>query len=93
VSPDMISNSSLFTHKEGNEYSCRSDIVLQGYSLTANDIIRVESASYDALMGIAGFIAQKIMQPNVNILLFSCDSITLSKYSTHELEAVYNAYR
>jgi hypothetical protein len=61
--------------------------------LKAKDVVRVESPSYDALMEIADYTSQQLLQPGINVLLFSCDSITLSKYSTHELEAVYNAYR
>ncbi len=93
VAPDMVSSSKLFVHTAGSLYSCTMDTVWQGYQLKANDIIRVESASNSDLVQVARFTSQQVTNPDVNVAFFSCDSITLSKYSTDELEAVYNTYR
>ena len=93
VAPADVSGNKLFTHTGDNIYSCKADTVWQGFSLKAKDELRVESPSYDAIMDIATFTSKQLTQPDVNVLLFSCDSITLSKYSTHELESVYNSYR
>lgn len=93
VSPESVGTSKLFTHTEANLYTCKTDTSWQGFNLKAKDEVRVESPSYEALMKIAAFTSQRIERANLNVLLFSCDSITLSKYSKNELESVYNAYR
>ena len=93
VSPEAVRASKLFVHTDANIYSCKTDTTWQGFSLRAKDELRVESPSYQALMDIASYTSKQILRPEVNILLFSCDSITLSKYSMNELESVYNSYR
>jgi hypothetical protein len=93
VSPDAVVASKLFVHTNANIYSCKADTTWQGFSLKEKDELRVESPTYDALMDIASFTSKQIVRSDLNVLLFSCDSITLSKYSINELESVYNSYR
>ena len=93
VTPDMVTGSPLFDKQKGDLYTCKTDTVWQGYPLKAKDIIRAEKVSIGDLTDIAHFTSQQVTRPDMNVLLFSCDSITLSKYSPDELEAVYNAYR
>ncbi len=93
VTPDMVSGCRLFDKQTGDLYACKADTMWQGYPLKANDIIRAEQVSPDALMAAARYTSQQIARQDMNIVLFSCDSITLSKYSPDELEAVYNTYR
>ena len=93
VKPDGVRNSGLFDHKGNDLHTCKADTTWEGYSLKKGDIIRAESASYEALRQVAQFTTKQLPQSRLNVLLFSCDSITLSKYSNHELETVYNSYR
>jgi len=93
VSPAQVAGSSVFIHKTGNLYTCLRDTVWHGYPIAANDVIRTESVSAAELEEIARFTAKRLTKQDLNVVFFSCDSITLAKYSTHELETVYNTYR
>jgi len=93
ISPVMVINNSLFKQKQGDLYACTRDTVWNGYSLTANDVIRVESVPFNDLVDIAWFTSKRLKEQELNVVFFSCDSITLSKYSTNELETVYNTFR
>lgn len=64
-----------------------------GYHLLKNDELRVEIPELKDLQEVANFTAKEIRNDSLSINFFHVDSLTLSKYSTHELEAVYNAYR
>ena len=93
VTPEQVMSSKLFAHAEGNLYNCIADTTWQGYTLKAKDILRVESPSEKDLSDVARFTSQQITGADLNVAFFSCDSITLSKYPPHELEAVYDTYR
>ena len=93
VTSAMVTGSSLFVNKKGSLYTCEADTLWQGYPLKAKDVIRVENVFFNDLVEIARFTSQQVTRPDMNVLLFSCDSITLAKYLPDELEAVYNAYR
>jgi len=89
VQPENILNNSLFEHKKDNLYSCRKDTLWEGYELKANDIIRIESPSLEDISSIATYTASRIKNSDVNVVFFHCDSLTLSKFSTNDLEKVY----
>ena len=93
VSPDMLSGNKLFRHSTGNLYTCLHDTVWSGYPLRTNDEVRAEAAAGKDLEEVAVFTSRRLMKTDINVTFFSCDSITLSKYSTDELETVYNTYR
>jgi hypothetical protein len=92
VATSYVKTSQLFKQKEGNTYICTADTSWQGYQFKANDIIRLESPSFDDIQAIARYSSARVKGKDLNVILFSCDSITLSKFSNNEMEAVYNSY-
>jgi hypothetical protein len=94
VGPEMVINDKqLFQQSKGNLYTCLKDATWHGYNLVKGDELRVEGVPVNDLQDIANFTAKRIKNPEMNIVFFSCDSITLSKYSAHELQTVYNIYQ
>ncbi len=93
VTPDMVAGNKLFARKIGNVYACTADTIWKGYELHARDEIRTEEVSIDELMAISTYTSQQLNQKDINVLLFSCDSITLSKYSVDDLEKVFTVYQ
>ena len=92
VSPEMVKNSSLFELKNKNEYACLKDTTWSGYELRTGDRLRTESVPPIDLEKIAAYTARLLKNTEINIIFFSSDSLTLSKYHTNELETVYNTY-
>ena len=82
----------LFRQKEDNLYTCIADSTWQGYRFKTNDVIRLESPSLKDIQGIARYSSARVKDKDINVILFACDSITLNKFSTNEMEAVYNSY-
>lgn len=91
--PDAVTGSALFEHRNGNLYGCLRDTLYHGYSLQSGDVVRVEQPEPDALRQVADFTAERVQNPSMNVLLFSCDSLILSKFPNHEMEDLYNRYR
>jgi hypothetical protein len=92
LTPEMLKHNALFTHERGSRYSCIIDTTWQGYNLKTGDVIRVEDPSYKDLEKLARLTSDRITNKDISVLFFSCDSATLSKYTTHDLEALYNIY-
>lgn len=89
----LLENNPLFRKRGTNTYECRHDTVFQDHRLRMHDVIRVEESDPETLNYVAAYTAARIRNDSLNIIFFSCDSITLSKYSLHELEAVYHHYQ
>lgn len=92
VTPEMVKNSTLFTVKNRNEYLSVKDTTWNGYELRTGDRIRTEAVTPHDLKKMAAYTAQRIKNTEIAVIYFSCDSLTLSKYLTNELETVYNTY-
>ncbi len=88
-----VNGCSLFRQTGQNLYTCLHDSVWHACRLQKDDIIRAEAPAYKDLLAIADYSATRIKNTDLNIILFACDSITLSKYSTNDLRAVYNCYQ
>ena len=88
-----LSSCELFKQNDRNLYICLHDSVWHSYRLQRGDIIRAEAPVYEDLLTMAGYSAARIKNTDLNVILFACDSITLSKYSPNDLQAVYNCYR
>jgi len=93
VTDDQVSHCRLFEHTGGNLYKCVEDTTWLGVPLKTNDVVRVERVTADALEEMARYTSERIPASQLNVLLFSCDSLTLSKYPNDELETVYSTYR
>lgn len=92
--PAAAVKANALVKKEGaNKYSCLRDTVWAGYKLKAGDVLRPEDATTGVINEVAAYTAKKIKQDSLNVVFFHCDSLTLSKYSVHELEKVLDNYR
>ncbi len=93
VTPDMVVGNSLFEQTDDNLYRCKKDTAWYDHLLQKDDIVRVESASVSDLKEIAAFTTKCVKLASLNVIFFSCDSITLSKYPVNDLQAIYHSYR
>lgn len=91
--PAEVNTMPFLELEKGNLYRCTADTIWHRYSLHRDDRVRVEAPSMEDLRRIAGYTAHHIRNPDLTVALYHLDSLTLSKYQTHELEALYNAYR
>jgi hypothetical protein len=89
----LMEQNPLFRKRSATIYECRRDTIWQGHLLRTHDVIRVEESDPETLEEIAAYTAARIKNDSLNIIFFSCDSITLSKYPLHELETVYHHYQ
>jgi len=92
VYPPALEGSGLFRKLDANRFQCMQDTVWQGYTLAKNDLIHFEEPSQSTIAEIAAYTAKRVGNEKLNVIFFSCDSITLSKHSVHDLEAVYDSY-
>ncbi len=93
ITPESIANNAAFRPLKSNLYSCVKDTLWQEYHFLAGDELRAESPTIDALKEVAGFTARKARNDSLSVLFFHADSLTLSKYSPHDLETVYRIYQ
>lgn len=87
--PDAAFSSS-FCSKSGNRYQVLKDTLLQGYDLKKGDMLRDEQSDIKEVLAAAGEISRHLKNTPLRVSLYHLDSVILSKYSTHELESIYN---
>ena len=83
--------SSAFCSKTGNRYLVLKDTLLQGYDLRKGDLIRDEQSNIKEVLAAADEISKHLKNTPLRVSLYHLDSVILSKYSTHELESIYNS--
>ncbi|MES2430619.1 MAG: hypothetical protein V4556_06745 [Bacteroidota bacterium] len=77
----------------GNRFEILQDTIFNGYELKKGDIIRNEKSDYKEIIAVAKSVNKELHNTGLKLSLFHLDSLTLSKYSTHELESIYNNMR
>ena len=92
--PPGFYNKNIFTKKD-NFYTVLNDTILNGYSLKKNDVIRNEQSDYKEIMKTIALLKNKLSSKteHINVSLYHLDSLTLSKYSLHEIENIYDRLR
>lgn len=93
VPKDLLEGNQLFGKRNERLYQCLADTVWMGYHLSPTDVIRVEDCDRQTLESVAAYTAKRVNNDSINVVFFSCDSITLSKHSLNELETIYDRYR
>jgi hypothetical protein len=88
--PDAAFSSS-FCNKSGNRYQVLKDTLLQGYDLRKGDMIRDEQSNIKEVIAAANEISKRLKNTPLRVSLYHLDSVILSKYTTHELESIYNS--
>lgn len=79
-----------FCSKTSNRYRILKDTLLQGYNLKKGDMIRDEQSDIKEVLAAAGEISRHLKNTPLRVSLYHLDSVILSKYTTHELESIYN---
>lgn len=88
--PETVFTNS-FSKKTGNRYQVLKDTLLAGYDLKKGDMIRDEQTDIKEILSTANAISKDLKNTSLRVSLYHLDSLTLSKYSTHELESIYNS--
>lgn len=90
--PDsLLDQTSISRKTSSNTFTVLQDTVLNGYSLKKGDYIRQEDANFEELMQATRLLRSKLVTPSITVALYHLDSLTLNKYSTYELEKVFNS--
>jgi hypothetical protein len=90
--PDSILNTTVFK-KNGNTFTALQDSLIFGYDIKKGDMVRNEQCDYDDIIKSAKLINEKIANKNCRVSLYHLDTVTLKKYSAHEMENIFNALR
>jgi len=90
--PDSVFAGELFK-KTFNNYEVLKDSLLQGYELKKGDFLRNEESLYKEIIAVTNELNSKLKNTTRRVSLYHLDSITLSKFSTHELESIFNSLR
>jgi hypothetical protein len=91
--PDTFLNTRVTEHLSGNRYLVRTDTVINGYTFFRDDIIRKEESNYDEIVSAEKILVGNIRGTHLRVALFHLDSLILKKYTTHELENIFNGLR
>jgi len=87
---DAVFNNA-FTGKTGDRYLVLKDTLLEGYDLHKGDMIRNEKSDIKEVLAAADVISRHLKNTPRRVSLYHLDSLILSKYTTHELESIYNS--
>jgi hypothetical protein len=90
--PDAVLNTALFKKKK-NVFTAVQDSIIFGYDIKKGDVLRNEQCDYDDILKSAQIISEKISNKSYRVSLYHLDTLTLNKYSTHEMENIFNALR
>ena len=89
--PDSLLQQNGIAQKTNNTYTLLQDTILNGYPLKKGDYIRQEDANFEEIMQTTRLLRSKLVTPKFAVVLFHLDSLTLHKYSPHELEKIFDS--
>lgn len=90
LSVDALSSS--FAISKGNRIDIIKDTLLNGYDFRKGDFIRIESSDMQQIKEAAREISSRLKNTKPAIALYHFDYLTLKKYTTNDLESVYNIF-
>ncbi len=82
-----------FTKRSGNRYEILKDTLLNGYELRKGDLIRDEQSDLKEILAAANEAGSRLKNTQLRVSLYHLDSVILNKYTTNELESIYNSLR
>lgn len=82
-----------FAKRTGNRYEILKDTLLNGYDLRKGDLIRDEQSDLEEILAAANEAGSKLKNTQLRVSLYHLDSVILNKYTTNELESIYNSLR
>ncbi|MBC7934098.1 MAG: hypothetical protein H7Y86_01885 [Rhizobacter sp.] len=74
-----------------NRFEILGDTLWNNVPLKKGDVLRFENSSYKNIMEAAAILKKKLHNKTFRLSLYHLDSIILSKYSTHEIENIFNS--
>ena len=89
VDEDLLKNT--ITRPGKNSLEIIKDSTWKNISFKKGDLLRFEHASYEDILRAAEIIKEKLPHSPFRLSLYHLDSITLSKYSAHEMEAIFRS--
>lgn len=90
---DIHTVAPLFKQQKESLYAVNRDTVFMGYDLRQGDALRTEQSHLESVERVAQFVAKNLDQDSLSVVLFSSDSLSLSNYSAHALQALFNSFR
>jgi hypothetical protein len=91
--PDDSLKNNLSVKQSGNRHSFNQDTKVAGYSFLSGDMLRDEKSNYDEVLTAAKEIAGHLKNTRPRVVFYHLDSVILKKYTSHELQTVFNCFR
>ena len=89
IDPDSIPGISV----TGNRYRITEDLTAAGYTFKKGDVLRKEQSAYATIIEAENLLKPAFKNKDFRIALYHLDSLTLSKYSNHEMENIFDGMR
>lgn len=89
--PDSLLLQKGVATQSNNTWHILQDTMVNGYSFQKGDVVRKEDATFDEVMKVTRLLLPKLTTSRFSVVLYHLDSLTLLKYSTDELEKMFNS--
>ena len=89
VSPSTLAKTSIFRPVSDHRWEALHDTLLDGYPIQQGDQFRWEDVPSSTLQSVANSLRKHRKNTPNWVGLYHLDSIPLSKYPTHDLEAIF----
>ncbi len=80
-----------FSTKQNGRIVILKDTLLGGYDLKKGDMLRSEESNISTIINAAKELNLHLKNTHLRVSLYHLDSVTLKKYSAHDLESIYNS--
>lgn len=88
IKPSLLSR---FRQTDKNLFEVIEDTLVDGRRLKVGDRLRYENSNIETVQAVASLLNKKLKASRLRVVLYHCDSVTLSKYPSHELESIYRS--
>lgn len=90
-SPGIDSIRPVLKEMGKNRFELKKDTSWNNIAFKKGDLLRYENASFEDIIKAANIIKEKLNNRQPRLSLYHLDSITLNKYSAHEMEAIFRS--
>lgn len=80
-----------FSNQKNGRIEILKDTLLAGYDLKKGDMLRLENSDISTILAVAKEVNRHLKNTKFRVSLYQLDSVTLKKYTTHDLESIYNS--
>ena len=81
-----------FLPKKRGMIEILKDALLAGYWSKKGDMLRSEESYISTIIAAANELNLHFKNTHLRVSLYHLDSVTLKKYTTHDLESIYNSW-